>query len=362
MKTQHDIAIIDCHTHCIGDDPLESIRLLHDGISEHTESNRYTVLSLSGGDFLCEKTVLQNLVCLLLKAQHPDQVYAFGGLYHYFQDTNPSAIDHASNTALLLDAGFDGMKMIEGKPTAWKKLSRPLGAPYYDSYYALLAERGKPLLMHVADPDYDWDAARITEDAKKRGFFYGDGSFPSWEQLHVEAENIVKKHPALRMVFAHFFYLAIDLSRARRLLDTYENVMFDICLGPQIYRQIAREPDVFREFFLRYQDRLLFGTDFVGSDLKNDIQNTEMIRRVLETDDAFPMWDETLQGILLPEAVLEKVYRTNFDRLVGPINPINPGAATKVFAQAEQLIGLLDNKHAAQQKLALLWEHFERCI
>lgn len=362
MRTSHSIKIIDCHTHCMSADPLEAARRLHQGITQHTDTDRYNVLSVSGGDFLCERTLLQNLVCLLLKAQHPGQVYAYGGLYHFLRDTDPNTIDYAGNASLLLDAGFDGMKMIEGKPTAWKILSRPLDAPYYDAYYELLAAREKPLLMHVADPDYDWDAERITEDAKKRGFFYGDGSYPSWEQLHIEAENIVKNHPQLKIILAHFFYLAIDLPRAAALLDSHENVVFDICLGPQLYKKISEEPERFREFFLRYQDRLLFGTDFVGADLQNDTGNTNMIRRVLETDDAFPMWDGILQGILLPEDVLEKVYRTNFERLSGQPDPINLSAAHRVFEQAEQLAGLLPERDDILKKIAQVWEEFERCI
>jgi predicted TIM-barrel fold metal-dependent hydrolase len=82
--------------------------------------------------------------------------------------------------------------------------------------------------------------------------------------------------------------------------------------------ELGRQPRRAREFFLRYQDRVLFGTD----------QSPEeaMYRswfRFLETaDEHFDYWRAPNQGrwkisgLDLPKDVLEKFYATNAERVI----------------------------------------------
>jgi predicted TIM-barrel fold metal-dependent hydrolase len=98
------------------------------------------------------------------------------------------------------------------------------------------------------------------------------------------------------------------------MLDEHPNVMVEFGAREA---ELGRQPLRTRELFLKYEDRIMFGTDS-GMD-------TAMYRnyfRWLETsDEDFDYWDYPgqgrwqIDGIGLPDAVLEKVYHGNAERL-----------------------------------------------
>jgi predicted TIM-barrel fold metal-dependent hydrolase len=81
--------------------------------------------------------------------------------------------------------------------------------------------------------------------------------------------------------------------------------------------ELGRQPRRARRFFLEYQDRIMFGTDYSPS--------AEMYRnhfRWLETaDEYFDYWNAPEQGrwkiygLELPDEVLEKVYHLNANKV-----------------------------------------------
>jgi hypothetical protein len=68
----------------------------------------------------------------------------------------------------------------------------------YDSFFAMLEKQMVPVLYHVADPEEFWDPEKAPSWAKEHGWYYGDGSYPSKEQLYTEAESVLKKFPGLK--------------------------------------------------------------------------------------------------------------------------------------------------------------------
>jgi predicted TIM-barrel fold metal-dependent hydrolase len=255
----------------------------------------------------------ENLVTALCKATYPGQVYAFGGLHYHLPACPPEKIDLAAQAKKLRQIGFDGMKMIEGKPTVRQKLGHRLDAPIYDAYYAYLEAKQIPLMLHVADPDSHWQGQAAD-------------TFPAKEDLYAEADGILAKFPRLHIIFAHFYFMAHDLERAGRFLDRHPMVNFDLTPGPAMYASFSKVPDKARDFFIRYQDRIIFGTDnhgeardfAPGAPLEYwPVYKMKAMRTFLETDRAFRGWHYDLKGIALDPPVLEKIYSRNFIRYVG---------------------------------------------
>lgn len=260
-----------------------------------------------------------NNEALKLKKEMPDKIYLFGALDYSDKSYLDGNVDFSMQARKLFDAGADGIKMLEGKPNARKALGIPLYSDIFDSYYSYMEEKAYPILMHVADPEEFWDPDKVTGFAKTHGWFWGDGTFPEKEQLYSESVAVLEKFPKLRIVFAHFYFLSADIDRASKFLDKWKNVSFDITPGWEMYDNFTRKPDAWREFFMEYQDRLIFGTDNTpplklshDDQLCNCMQAITKIRDFLETD------NEMLcgRGLKLNSKILEKIYSGNFTKLL----------------------------------------------
>ena len=301
---------------------------------------------------------------IYLKARFPERAYLFGGLDHLStmgQRVEVVAANLANQVDRLRSVGCDGIKMIETKPTVYKRLPIPLDGPVYTGFFARLEATGFPVVMHVNDPQAFWDPDLIPSWARERGWFYGDGSFPANDDLYGQVTRVLERHPKLRIIFAHFYFLGGDLERAVALLDRYENVHLDLTPGSEMYYQLSADPQAARAFFLRYQDRIIFGTDTSDRALETEegtrrtLAKFWLVRHFLETDEAFdsePLIQRpgTVRGIALPERVLAKIYEANFQRLAG-IDPA-PLDSSSAIAECERLGDLFDRSSATSAHLA----------
>jgi predicted TIM-barrel fold metal-dependent hydrolase len=130
----------------------------------------------------------------------------------------------------------------------------------------------------------------------------------TFEQLMTERNNLFRKHPKTKFIAAHFGWHANDLGRAGRLLDDFPNVSLEV--GAILY-DLGRQPRAAHDFFVKYQDRILFG--------KDAFEPTEYpyYWRVFETRDEYfdyyrnyhAFWK--LYGMELPDDVLKKLYYKN---------------------------------------------------
>ncbi len=260
-----------------------------------------------------------NAEALKLKKEMPDKVYLFGALDYTDKSYLEGKVDFSEQARNLFEAGADGMKMLEGKPNARKALGLPLCSAVFDPFYSYMERNSYPILMHVADPEEFWDPDKAPSIAKKHGWFWGDGTFPEKEQLYKEVDAILEKFPKLKITFAHFYFLSADINRASKFLDRWRNVSLDITPGSEMYDNFTRKSGEWREFFMNYQDRIIFGTDNTPP-LKGThkeqidccVKNVARIREFLETD------NEMLcgRGLKLGSKVLVKIYSGNFMKLL----------------------------------------------
>jgi hypothetical protein len=160
--------------------------------------------------------------------------------------------------------------------------------------------------------------------------------------------------------FAHFYFLSADLQRAGDFLDAHPHVCFDLTPGVEMYLNFANNHHAARDFFIRYADRLVYGTDIGASVVQRDpsegldraesLGRAWVVRRFLESDGPFAapegvghwlgMDARGFHGIALPPDVLEKIYHANFERIFGVAPaPLNRDAA---LAELERLARAID--------------------
>jgi len=216
-----------------------------------------------------------------------------------------------------------------------------------------------PLLMHVNDPEEFWDKEKAPKWAFERGWFYGDGSFVNNEQQYQEMLDVLERHPKLKVIFAHFFFMSAQLERLADLLERFPNMNIDLTPGIEMYFNFSKNPQKTRDFFEKYQDRILFGTDIGARALLVDpsqgIQPAEsqgrvsLVRHFLEQKGEFTLsakggflfgdQDAVLHGLGLPVEILEKIYHKNFERIVAPKpKKIDPDLAIRFCSQVERMI------------------------
>jgi predicted TIM-barrel fold metal-dependent hydrolase len=175
------------------------------------------------------------------------------------------------------------------------------------------ARLGIPVFIHTADPQeffqpVDYTNERWLELELFPGRRYPRERFPSFDELMTERDNMFHKHPRTTFVAAHMGWHANDLGSLSAMLDAMPNVYTEV--GAVLY-DIGRQPRAAHDFFVKYQDRILFGKDaFQPSEYPYYF-------RVFETADEYfdyyrpyhAFWK--LYGIDLPDTVLKKVYFAN---------------------------------------------------
>ena len=190
-----------------------------------------------------------------------------------------------------------------------------LDDPELDPIWDVCARLGIPVFIHTADPaefykPMDNHNERWLEMALFPGRRMGEGSVP-FDSLMAERDNLFKRHPKVTFVAAHMGWQANDLGKLAKLLDL-PNVYTEV--GAVLY-DIGRQPRAAHDFFIKYQDKILFGKDSFQP------EEYPYYWRVFETrDDYFDYYRDyhafwKLYGIDLPDEVLKKVYYKNALRI-----------------------------------------------
>ena len=309
-----DLPVIDCHAH-IG--KVEDANLIL-SIMKEAGFKRMSLLSI-----LCHRVNL-NPEVIYMKAAHPDYFYIFGSIDYSsilmgLERAEPSLTEQVD---ALIEIGFDGIKMVEGKPVARKILKKRFDGEFYKEYFEYLEAIQFPVLFHIGDPEEFWDPEKVPEWARRMGWYY-DETYPTKEELYGEVRNVLENYPRLKIIFAHFYFLSGDVERASNFLDDNGNVYLDIAPGSEMYFNFSAKREEWRDFFIQYQDRILYGTDITnGETIEGAVRHANRIKRFLETDDPI-MWEipggksEILLGLNLPNHVTRKIYSENFERIVG---------------------------------------------
>ncbi|MBK7594457.1 MAG: amidohydrolase family protein [Gemmatimonadetes bacterium] len=191
--------------------------------------------------------------------------------------------------------------------------------PELDPVWEMAAKLKIPVFIHVADPAEFWSPLdfhneRWLELALFPDRRYQDRSrFPDFETLMGERDRLFARHPKTTFVIAHLGWHAQDLARLGKLFDRFPNLHSEI--GAVLY-DLGRQPRAAHAFFVKYQDRILFGKDAFYP------EEYPYYWRVLETEDEYfdyyrgyhAFWK--MYGMGLPDTVLQKLYFRNALRII----------------------------------------------
>ena len=308
--------IIDSHAHITNGDPAQLLSM-----ADHFGYDRVNALSIP-----CDGLLLNNLECLLLKKLAPDRAYVYGGIT-YIPGTEAGAKDLEKELELLTEAGCDGWKLLESKPSVYRKLRLPLDGPVFERAFAFAEETGLPVIWHCGDPSTFWDASRAPAFAVENGWLCIGEGYPSLEELDLQVEHVLKRHPRLKVTLAHLYFTSDRREYAERMLDSFEHLFFDLTPGSEMYWDFMEDREYWQSFFHRYRDKLVFGTDM--TDDEGDVvfgSQDEIVRLVMSTlKDAKPFTVRNHEGtgLGLPESVLNPILYDNFGKRNGLPRPLS---------------------------------------
>ena len=228
--------------------------------------------------------------------------------------------------------GAIGLKIFKqtGKDTKKKDGTRlRIDDPEIAAVWDMAGQLNIPVIIHTAEPPQFFQPLDMHNErwlelalfADRRN--YGPDQV-NFETLIKERDAMFAAHPKTRFIAAHFGYCAHDLKACGELLDKHPNVVLEVSA---VLYDFGRQPRAARDFFVKYQDRILFG--------KDSYQPNEFpyYWRVFETNDEYfdyyrdyhAFWK--LYGIGLPDAVLKKIYFANALRITPNLSSAEIGRA-----------------------------------
>jgi predicted TIM-barrel fold metal-dependent hydrolase len=324
-------SVIDVHTHTndavgIGDrvDPKEMVARMD-------RLNIKTIVILTGlwGD------KLQTIVDTMVKP--------YPGRFAVFTQFDWSKINEPNFSQLMVRQlddsvarGARGLKVLKelglGVRDATGKLIT-IDDPRLDPVWEECGRLGIPVFIHVADPEaffrpIDAHNERYEELIEHPDWSFYGPQFPSLRELIAQRDRMFARHPHTIFVALHFGSWPENLDFVEQTLQKFPNVMIETGAREG---ELGRQPHRAREIFMKYPDRIMFGTDEGASETM--YQN--YFRWLQTEDEYFPYAQYPAQGrwmiygLGLPDDVLEKVYHRNAERLFGQFT----GRATTAVGQ-----------------------------
>ncbi len=244
--------------------------------------------------------------------------------------------DFARSTILQLEQaktmGISGVKVFKSFGLMVRNPDGSLIAiddPRFDPIWDACGKLGLPVIIHTADPSAFFDPItpqneRYEELARHPDWHFPADRFPSRDELHAARNRMFAKHRETTFIAAHLGNDGEDLQETEQLLADHPNVVVEFASR---ISELGRQPYSSREFILKHQDRVLFGTDGPWPE-----QRYRYYWRFLETQDEYFPYSEKpfppqgfwrIYGIHLPDSVLKKVYQQNAARIV-------PGVAERL--------------------------------
>ncbi|MGE0128369.1 MAG: amidohydrolase family protein [Blastocatellales bacterium] len=308
--------MIDIHSHHSRLTPEYVDKL----IREMDSINLRVIVNLSGGT---GERLKQTVTAM--KGRYPDRFVVFANLS--FDDLNESDFGKRAAARLEEDVknGAQGLKVFKsfGMDMKYKSGERvKVDDPNFDPIWEMCGRLKIPVLIHIAEPSAFFDPIdksneRWLELKQFPRRARPPERYPAFETLMTERNHMLAKHPKTTFILAHMGYHGNDLARLGKLFDTYPNAYVDIAA---VLAEFGRQPYFARDFFIKYQDRVLFGKDIY------EPSEYTYYFRVMETRDDYieyyrrrhAFW--RLYGLYLPDEVLKKVYYQNALKLVPGMN------------------------------------------
>jgi predicted TIM-barrel fold metal-dependent hydrolase len=202
--------------------------------------------------------------------------------------------------------------------------------PVFEPIYKEIAAQNKTVIAHLADPNTCWTSYEEMDpngpDYKYLKMYpfwhmYGKPGAPSKAQILAARDHILEENPHLRLIGAHLGSMETDVDEIARRFDRLPN--FAVDTADRVHYLAAQSREKVRAFIIKYQDRILYGTDddlHPGMDAAKRLQEWQsqfaLDWKYFATDETFRYAGATVQGLHLPPEVLKKVYHENAVRWI----------------------------------------------
>jgi predicted TIM-barrel fold metal-dependent hydrolase len=304
--------VVDSHNHTtVNANNIDQL------IAEMDALNLRVLVNLSGGSDPAE---VREKVDFIRSSAHPDRFRVFANVNWNGAGGEGWAEKAVADLEAAIRNGAVGLKIAKGLGLDAKKFDgtrlQP-DDPALTPIWELCARLNIPVIIHTGEPQeffsaLDYHNERWLELALFRDRRNYNPEGPTFEQVMAEQDRLYADNPNTRFIGAHFNWRAADLGRLGQQLDARPNLVVET--GAILY-DLGRQPRAAREFFIRYQDRVLFGKDAYAA------SEFPYFWRVFETADEYfdyyrdyhAFWK--LYGIDLPDTVLRKLYYQNARRV-----------------------------------------------
>ena len=320
LKTaKHEISkprfpAIDCHNHLDSLDPADVLAIMDECGIEHTVN-----ITMRVGDEAFQ---------MLRKFAHasPKRFSTIGWMDWRGFDSAGFIERAVDSLERFVEEGAVGFKI-------WKDLGLTLrdasgeivrvDDERLDPLFDKARELNIPIMFHTADPaaffePLDRFNERYEELAAHPDWSF-HGSFYSKRDLLEQRNNVFARHPKTKFVGAHVGESPEDLGFVAEMLEQFPNVTLDMSSRVP---ELGRQPYAARDLFLRFADRILFGTDLLP-----EASMYRLHYRFFETNDEYFDYPShasrqgrwMVYGLFLPDDVLRKIYRENTLRVFSRI-------------------------------------------
>jgi predicted TIM-barrel fold metal-dependent hydrolase len=245
-----------------------------------------------------------------------------------------------SRIKMCMKAGASGIKI-------WKNIGMVLkdgqgkfvmvDDPAFEPVFSYLEANNIPVMGHLGEPRDCWLPLNEMSDSSNCRYYRAHPEYhmfmhpecPSYEEQMTARDNLLLKHPGLKFTGAHIASLEWSVEEAARRLDKYPNLTVDLAARmAHLQYQSVIDYEKVRNFMIRYQDRILYGTDIII-----DIQDTnhtalsKMLEEKWKSHWTYLATDSVLhlknlkgdvRGLHLPKKVMDKIFNSNADRFFSP--------------------------------------------
>lgn len=199
--------------------------------------------------------------------------------------------------------------------------------PKFEPIYEDIASHGKTLMTHLAEPDVAWGPPDASDPSwsyyqeNPQWYVANQPGFPSKQKILEARDHVLAENPNLRMIGVHLGSMERDLDNIARHLDKYPNFAIDTAARMEYLMLLP--PEKVRAFLIKYQDRVLYGTDL---DLLPDDKIPDTLKewrstyardwKFLATGEALSLEGKQIHGLNLPDVVLRKMFHDNAARWI----------------------------------------------
>jgi predicted TIM-barrel fold metal-dependent hydrolase len=199
--------------------------------------------------------------------------------------------------------------------------------PAYAPVLEHIASKGRTVVAHVAEPDSCWlpldpaspDYGYYKQNPQEHAFTHPE--WPKKEAILAARDRMLAAHPTLKVVGAHLGSMEVDVDQIAQRFDRHPN--FAVDTAARIVYFMRQPPEKVRAFLVKYQDRVLYGTDLVTMPKDDPAEGVRAWEQTYERDWRYFATTETVayeggttRGLGLPEPVLRKFFHDNAARWI----------------------------------------------